>query len=441
MRRPGGTVAHRLTIVATLCVLLAACTSADDADRDARPAPQPVEVDASLGVVRVAPGERIQLRSIIDATGGDAETSALALLVQAALEVALEDFGGIQGFRIELGAPLDAGCTAEGGRASAAAVLGTPDVVGVFGPGCETSLITSLRPLSEQGLVVVSASATAPDLTQSPFGEDGVNRVAGFHRTAPNALAEARIAAAFAHDELGLLRAVTIEDGSARAAGMTATFRTEFEGLGGTVVRSSVIAPSADLDAELAAIADTDPDLLFLPLEPDRLLEVLERWTEVTGGLGVVRVTTSPALRSEVLADPRSEDLYLTGPWLDFEGASSTVTGMGAGQTIERLSSVLGTEQVAGWWAHAYDAMTLLLRAIDDAALVDVDGSLVISRADLQRTLLAPGFVGMSGRIQCDTFGDCGSPRSVVRLHDDASMTDPDALAQVYATTDWDHSA
>jgi branched-chain amino acid transport system substrate-binding protein len=436
MRRPSTPAARRLALLAALPLIVSACAGGSDAEGPSRPEPEPVRVDDSLGVVRVAPGERIQLRSIVDATGGDADSAELAQLVHAALEVALEDFGGIQGFRVELGGPLDAGCTPQGGRDAASAVLETADVVGVFGPGCEASLITTLSPLSEQGIVVLSATATAPDLTQSPFGEAGVNRFAGFHRTAPNALTEATTAARFAHDELGLLRAVTIEDGSARAAGMSSTFRSVFEGLGGTIVRSSVIAPSADLDAELTAIADTAPDLLFLPLPPDRVLEVLGRWGEVTEGLGVVRVTTSLALQPAVLADPRSEDLYFAGPWLDFADGSSAVTGMGAAQAIERLTSLLGSDEVAGWWAYAYDAMSLLLRAIDDAALVDVDGSLVISRADLQRTLLAPGFRGMTGQVECDTFGDCGSAPSVIRLHEDAATTDPDALAQVYVARD-----
>jgi len=434
MRRAVKRAGRPVTLLAALALLVGACTGDGPADEIA--APEPVAVDESLGVVRLAPGERIQLRSIVDAVGGDGADSILDELIHTALLVALEDFGGIQGFRVELGDPIAADCSPEGGAAAATQVLEVTDVIGVFGPSCTASLITALTPLGGAGLAVLSATSTAPELTQSPFGESGVNRSAAFHRTSPNALVEAIAAARFATEELDLLRAVTIEDGSARSAGMAATFRATFESLGGTVVRTSVIVPSADPAEELTAAAATDADLIFLPLAPEHLLSVLDAWSVTPGSSGTVRVATSLALDQEFLQDPRSEDLYLTGPWLDFADAQSAVTGMSAAQGIERIGSTLRTESVAGWWAHAYDAMTLLLRAIDDVSLVEADGTLVISRADLRRALSAPGFIGMTGQVGCDEFGDCGSRRSIVRLREGDPLNGPDDLPQVFDTRD-----
>jgi branched-chain amino acid transport system substrate-binding protein len=436
MRRRIGRAGSPVTLLVALALLAAACTGDADGGSDLGPVAVPVQVDESLGVVRLAPGETIQLRSIVDATDGADGDPGLDALVHAALLVALEDFGGIQGFRAELGDPIAADCSAEGGTAAAAQVLERADIVGVFGPTCTASLITALAPLGGAGLVVLSATSTAPELTQSPFGEAGVNRSPAFHRTSPNALVEALAAASFAAGQLELLRAVTIEDGSARAAGMTAAFRAAFESLGGTVVRASVLTPSADPAEELAATAGTDPDLLFVPLNAEQLLSLLETWSATPRSTGTVRVTTSLALDRELLRDPRSADLYLTGPWLDFADAGSAVTGMSASQAIERITSRLGTDTVAGWWAHAYDAMTLLLRAIDDVSLVEADGTLVISRADLRRALVAPGFIGMSGRVECDAFGDCGARRSVVRLREDVPVDGPEDLLQVFDTRD-----
>jgi len=430
VRRPGRPAA----LLTALSLLAGACTGEGPADDVA--APEPVVVDESLGVVRLAPGERIQLRSIVDAEVGDGADPALDALVHTALLVALEDFGGIQGFRVDLGDPIAADCSPEGGAAAATQVLERADVVGVFGPSCTASLITALFPLGGSGMVVLSATSTAPELTQSPFGEAGVNRSPAFHRTSPNALVEAIAAARFATEELDLQRAVTIEDGSARSAGMAAVFRATFESLGGTVVRTSVVVPSADPADELAAIAATDPDLVFLPLPPERLLSVLEAWSGTAGSSGTVRIATGLALDPEFLRDPRSQDLYLPGPWLGFADAQSAITGMSAAQAIERIGSTLANEDVAGWWAHAYDAMTLLLRAIDDAALVEADGTLVISRADLRRALRAPGFTGMTGRVECDEFGDCGSRRSIVRLRDGGTIDGSEGLPEVFDTRD-----
>jgi branched-chain amino acid transport system substrate-binding protein len=434
MRRPGGRSSSVAALTAVMLFSMA-CGSAVDGSGDPVAAPEPVQVDESLGVVRLAPGERIQLRSLVDAVdGGAAADPQLDALIDTALRVALEDFGGIQGFRVELGEPVAADCSAEGGAAAATVVLDDPDVVGAFGPSCLASLITALTPLGGAGMVVLSATATAPELTQSPFGEAGVNRSPALHRTAPNALAEALAAATFAIDELGLQRAVTVEDGSAHAAGMAAAFRTEFESLGGTVVRSSIVLPSVDPLPELESIDATEPDLLFLTLGPERLLDLVESWGEVSGSSGTVLIATSLALDLDVLSDPRSEDLYLTGPWLDVTDAQSSVTGIGAGQVIERVGSLLGLQRVAGWWAHAYDAMTLLLRAIDDVSLVEADGTLVISRADLRRALVAPGFTGMTGRVECDAFGDCGTRRSVIVLREGGTVSSLDDLLRVFDT-------
>jgi branched-chain amino acid transport system substrate-binding protein len=427
--------ARRVAPLVALLLLTSACGIGSDEDRDADVASEPIQVDESLGVVRLAPGETIQLRSIVGTAGdGEGGDPALDAMVDVALRVALEDFGGIQGFRVELGEPIAVDCTSAGGTAAAAAVLERPDVIGVFGPTCLASLITATSPLTRAGVIVVSPTATAPELTQSPFGEAGVNGSAGFLRTAPNALAEALAAATFATVELGLQRAVTIEDGSARAAGLAATFRTEFELLGGTVVRSSVLSPAADLAVELAAIVATEPDIVFLPLDPTRLLAVLEQWSETEGSSAAVRVATSLGLGPELLADPLTEDLYLTGGWSDFADVQSSVTGMGSEQALERVSSTLGTDSVDSRWAHAYDAMSLLLRAIDDASLIDVDGTLVISRADLRRALLSPGFLGMTGPVECDAFGDCGNRRSVLRLREGEPADSFDELALAFDT-------
>ena len=41
-------------------------------------------------------------------------------------------------------------------------------------------------------------------------------------------------------------------------------------------------------------------------------------------------------------------------------------------------------------------------------------------------------FQGIIGTLTCDEFGDCGTGRSVIHLHDDSSVTDPSLLPIVY---------
>ncbi len=114
-----------------------------------------------------------------------------------------------------------------------------------------------------------------------------------------------------------------------------------------------------------------------------------------------------------------SQGHLLTGPVLDFPDAVSAVTGMSASQTSERISAVSGVRTPAGWWAYAYDAATLLLKALEDTSLIDVDGTLVISRSELRDTLGRTTFGGLTGQVVCGPLGDCAPRRIAIRAHDD----------------------
>ena len=82
--------------------------------------------------------------------------------------------------------------------------------------------------------------------------------------------------------------------------------------------------------------------------------------------------------------------------------------------------------------AHGYDAMTLLLSAIKQVAVVDGD-TLFIDHAALRDALDGTvDFQGIIGTMTCDDFGDCGTGRSVIHLHMDSGVTDPSLLPIVY---------
>ena len=83
---------------------------------------------------------------------------------------------------------------------------------------------------------------------------------------------------------------------------------------------------------------------------------------------------------------------------------------------------------------YAYDATTMLLRAIEEVAIVDGE-SLYIDRSQLRKTLTGlRDFKGIIGMISCDEYGDCGTGRVQISHHRDSSMTDISALPIVYRT-------
>ena len=412
--------------VLTLALLAAACAPEPAPEPEA----EPVRVDETLGVVRIPPGGELQLRLLVDLTGDDDR----AATVVAATRTALEDFGGVQGFAVGLGDPLDAACSATGGTTAAVTVVDEGGVLGVVGPTCDATLAGSAPTLGEAGLVVLSPGVVAPEFTQVPFGLPGPQRVDGVLRTAPNLLWEAVGAARFAFTELGHDRAATVSDGSERSDALAAAFAAAFEDLGGTVVAAETLpdAPDADLQPLLQAIADEDVAVGWLPVASDRLAALSGAWAGGSRLRSAVRIAPSTSADADVLADARSEGLHVTLPLLAPDEATSSVTGMASAPVRERVAGLLGAEPVPGWWAPAYDATVLLLRSIDDVSIVDADGSLVISRAELRVALAGAVMSGLSGRIACDGLGDCGSPAVEVRLRGVEAAADATALPLVH---------
>jgi branched-chain amino acid transport system substrate-binding protein len=411
---------------AALALVLAACAP----EPLPEPEPEPVRVDETLGVVRVPDGGELQLRLVVDLSGDDAR----AATVVAAARVALEDFGGVQGFPVALGEPIDAACSATGGTSAAVTVVEEGAVLGVLGPTCDATLAGAAPTLSEAGLVVVSPGVVTPVFTQVPLGLPGPLHFDGLLRTAPNLLWEAVAAARFAFEELGHDRAATVSDGSEASDALAAAFTTAFEDLGGTVVAAKTLPddPDADLLPTLQAIADEDVALGWLPVAPDRLPALSGAWAGGSRLGSTVRIAPSTSAHPDVLADARSEGLHVTRPLLTPDEATNSVTGMASGPVRERISGLLGAEPDPGWWAPAYDAAVLLLRSIDDVSIVDADGQLVVSRAELRVALATAVMGGLSGRIACDDRGDCGSPAVEVRLRGVEGAADVGALPLVH---------
>jgi branched-chain amino acid transport system substrate-binding protein len=73
--------------------------------------------------------------------------------------------------------------------------------------------------------------------------------------------------------------------------------------------------------------------------------------------------------------------------------------------------------------AHMYDAVNLLLTAIEGVAVQEDDGTLHIGRQVLRDALYATsGYEGLTGSLNCDQYGDCGVARfKVVRFDDPAA--------------------
>ena len=381
-----------------------------------------------LGAVEVAPGEAIQIRSMQVLTGlGD-----LGIPSQRGVELALADYGPIRGHAVSMGAGLDSLCTEEGGRAAADTVTGDPRVVGVIGTSCSVAAAAASPILSEAGLVMLSPSNTAPSLTSDLRGNAGSNYYPGYYRTTSNDLHEAQAVAQFAYNELRLRRMAAIHDGDPYTSGLTDAFAAAFGGLGGSVAVASVSRGDTNMAPVLTRIAAGSPDGLFFPLFQEEGAHIVRQVGQIAGLEDVTLIGGAALLVSEFLAIPESEGIYLPGPDSNFDGNTNEVTGKGGEALIAEYQERYAEAPTSAYLAHAYDAATLLLRAIEEVAVGNGD-TLYIDRAKLREALTGvTGFSGIIGVISCDEFGDCGVGSVQISHHTDSSVTDVAALPVVY---------
>ena len=385
-------------------------------------------VGSPLGTVVVGPGEDIQIRSAaVLSSIGDLGSST-----QRAVALALADYGPIKGHNVTMGAGLDSLCTPEGGAAAAQTVVGDRRVVGVIGTSCSAAAVEASPILSEAGLVLISATNTAPSLTSDLRGNAGANHYAGYYRTSNNDLYEAEAVAEFAHHDLGLHNMAVFHDGDPYTSGLANAFATAFEQGDGTVTIATVSKGQTDMIAVLTEVAASGPDGLFLPLFPDEAGELIRQVGQIAGLEDVVLIGGAALVDFEFLAIPESEGMYLASPELHFEKSVNEATGKNGDDLAAAYQEKYNEAPGSVYMAHAYDATTMLLRAIEEVAVAQGD-TLHIDRARLREALTnTAGFSGIVGDLSCDEFGDCGTGQLHIVHHTDSTITDVEGLEIVY---------
>ncbi len=403
----------RAVLLAGLALAAAACAAG-------QPEPGP------LGVVEVGPGGFIEIRSLSNLGGENPGASYRA----AAL--AIDHYGPIKGRAVALVGMHDL-CEPGGGRANSQTIAADARVVGVIGTRCSVTAVEALPVISAAGMVMISPTNTSPALTSDLRGAPGSSHHPGYYRTAHNDLITGRVVAEFAFHELSLRRMAAIHDGDPYTMGLATAFAEEFRGLGGEVVGMSVVSKdAADAAGAVAAIAAGDPEGIFFPLFVEAGAAVAREIAATAGLAGATLISADAVLRTEFLQRPESEGIYIAAPSLDFSGNTNAATAHSADHLLTVYRQEYGEAPETSYWAHAYDAATLLLTAIEQVA-VEVGGRLYIDRAALRRALSeTSGFGGLTGALSCDAFGDCGGGGVQIVHHKDTGMTDIARLPVVY---------
>ncbi|HEY6629010.1 MAG TPA: branched-chain amino acid ABC transporter substrate-binding protein [Acidimicrobiia bacterium] len=424
-----------LTVLAVLSLILAACggseggettttagseattTTAATAETTTTAAP-----DEGLGSVTVAAGEAIQIRSL-EAISGDVST--LGIPNQNSTQLAIADYGQIQGHDVTFGTGLDDLCSADGGQAAASQIVADAQVVGVIGTSCSGAAAGAMPLISDAGLVMISPSNTSPSLTSDLAGTAAENYFPGYYRTAHNDLYQGRAAAEFMVEQ-GITKAAAIHDGDPYTDGLATAFADAFTELGGEVViYTAVQKGDTDMVPVLTEVAGAAPEAIFFPIFPPEGNFIVQQIAGVSGLEDVLLMAADGLLVDNFMELPESADMYFSGPDQRYGANANGVTGKSADEVLAAYNETFGEAPTAAFWAHAYDATVMLLDAINTVAVDDGSGNLTIDRQALRDQLNSvSGFAGLIGTLSCDDFGDCGATKITV-----VQNTDPSDIA------------
>ena len=410
-------------------MLVAAACGSDDADTDAGSdagddagedagddAGDDAMEEGELGSVVVPAGDAIQIRSLEAITG---DVAFLGVPNERATQLAIDDYGQIEGFDVSMGTGLDDLCSADGGQAAAQTIVADEQVVGVIGTSCSGAATAAAPLISAAGMVMISPANTSPALTSDQQGNAGDNYNVGYYRTAHNDLFQGSAMATFVFEDLGLTTAAAIHDGDPYTQGLAQAFADAFTALGGEVTGFTGVAKGdTDMVPVLTEVAAANPQALFFPIFQPESDFIADQVGGVSGLEDTVLLSADGSLVDGFLGLEQSVGMRFSGPDTRFGDNVNASTGKTANEVLAAYNEAYGEAPSAAFWGHSYDATAMLLDAIKASSTVDGDGNLVIDRSGVRSFLNGiSGYSGIIGSISCDEFGDCGSQKITIIEH------------------------
>lgn len=362
-----------------------------------------------LGCVVVGPGEPMQL-GVLQALSG--KVAPLGVEQIRGLELSLKGRQHtVAGHPVAL-QTVDCGCTSEGGANAALKIVADPQTVAIFGTTCSNAAATAAQVMSDAGLTMISGNNSAPFLT-AIGGKRAPNWQPGYFRTASNEEHSGPAAATYAYTKLGVRRAATINDGDIYTRGLTDGFARTFTALGGSVaLDASIDKGDTEMQPVLAAVANSQAELLFFPLFQPEGNHILSQARKNEQFANIVLMSDGALIENSFIAamGDLARGMYFVGP--------SPATTPRSFELAKAYLAAFQSLPATSYYQSSFDAAELLFRAIEQTAVRLGDGGTLIGREALRRALYASANVeGVTGVLNCDQFGDCANPAfNVLRL-------------------------
>ena len=399
-----------LAMLFALSLVAAACADDTETDPGDGGGGAQAECDADeFGCVEIAEGSPMTLGTLLVITG---ENASLGLDSQHGAELAADYYadesfdgspGEVLGHAIEFDHQDDL-CSPEGGTTGARALASNEAVVAVIGTSCSGAAEPAAPILSEEGIVLISPSNTAPSLTDPETHEPFYLRTAHNDRIQGSAMAQ------FVGEELGHKTAATIHDGSPYAEQLQQVFADTFTSeYGGEITKQEAVqVGQKDVTPVLTSIASDSPDFLYFPVfvAEGGLITAQARETagledtDLGGADGILTPDWIAAAGEE-----NAEGAYLSGPDLEFSGDFYEA------EFLPAYEDQFG-EPTSVFHAHAFDATMMVLTAVEDVAIQE-GGTTYIPRTQLRDALFDMQHDGITGALECDENGDCNQDATI----------------------------
>jgi branched-chain amino acid transport system substrate-binding protein len=338
------------------------------------------------GTITVKKGDALKIGLSTTLTTDNAQ---LGLAIQNGAKLAVKEKGAVKGFTVSLDAQDDL-CSGPG-SVDAANKLITDKVVAVVGPMCSGGAVAALDPYSKENLLVVSSSATNPSVTAQGKKD--------FFRTAWNDATQGGEMAKYAYTTLGKKNAVLVNDQSVYGKGLMDVFEKAYTNLGGKVAsQEAVTVGEKDFSPTVTKIKGENPDIVVFG-------GFIAEGAILVRQLGEAGVTAS-FMGADGIADQK---------YIDQAGgkAEGSYVSRGPKPTDTTLYDKFAAAHKAefnsepGQFAEqTYDAVNIVLAAIDKVGTVDASGNLVIDKDKLIAAVRATNYTGPSGQIQFNDVGD-----------------------------------
>jgi branched-chain amino acid transport system substrate-binding protein len=350
------------------------------------------------GTVTIKKGETIRIGISTALTPEGSDKAILGVTIRDSALLAIREKGAIKGFTVE-GDARDDECLNQP-SVDAANKLIADKVAAVIGPTCANGAFAALDLYSRENLLVISSSVGWPSLTQQ--GKKNL------FRTAWNDDAQGAEMAKYAITTLGKKNAVLVTDQSLYGQGIMDTFNERFTQLGGKVVSEEALnSGGKDFGPTVTRMESEHPDIIvFGGLVDDGA--VLVRQLSDAGVTAAFMGADSIADAAWIaLSGGKAEGAYVsralkpTDPTLNGQYVAAYQAAYPGRDALEA-----GRADVELFGAQTYDAVHIILNAIEQVATVDSSGNFMIDQDKLIAAVRGVDYRGASGEIQFDDAGD-----------------------------------